>query len=199
MMPRMTRQFYIPAGSVKIADKQSSAVAYLYEDARGRPCVVAFRGRAQKPALHVRYPDAAARARRVSEWLNGVRKTEAYKAEQRKDAAASAARGNSTVQVGHIFRCSWGYEQTNIDYYEVTRLIGKTMVELRKVAAADVSNGNEPWATGKSVPSAGDYIGEPFRRRVTNLGRSGPVVRISDGRGHAFLWNGRPDSWTAYH
>ena len=33
---------------------------------------------------------------------------------------------NEKIKVGDIFYRSWGYEQTNIDYYIVTKKIGKS-------------------------------------------------------------------------
>ena len=37
---------------------------------------------------------------------------------------------NSKINIGDIFYSSWGYDQTNIDYYKVKKLIGKASVEL---------------------------------------------------------------------
>jgi len=36
------------------------------------------------------------------------------------------------VEIGHILRDSWGYDQTNIDYYKVIRKTA-SMVEIRKI------------------------------------------------------------------
>ena len=36
------------------------------------------------------------------------------------------------VEIGHILRDSWGYDQTNIDYYKVIRKT-VSMVEIRKI------------------------------------------------------------------
>ena len=40
---------------------------------------------------------------------------------------------NKNVKIGDIFYSSWGYDQTNIDYYMVTKIIGKTFVEIQKI------------------------------------------------------------------
>lgn len=37
------------------------------------------------------------------------------------------------VQVGDIFSSSWGYEQTNVDFYQVIELVGETSVRVREV------------------------------------------------------------------
>lgn len=39
------------------------------------------------------------------------------------------------VKVGDIFRMSWGYEQTNVDYFQVVELKGSTMIKIREIAS----------------------------------------------------------------
>ncbi|HCB5058448.1 TPA: hypothetical protein M0F96_004014 [Salmonella enterica subsp. enterica serovar Paratyphi C] len=42
---------------------------------------------------------------------------------------------NGTVSVGDIFVASWGYEQTNVSFYQVISLHGKTTVTVREICA----------------------------------------------------------------
>ena len=37
------------------------------------------------------------------------------------------------VQVGDIFSCTWGYDQTNVDYFQVVKLCGEQSVRVREV------------------------------------------------------------------
>lgn len=37
------------------------------------------------------------------------------------------------VQVGDIFSCSWGYDQTNVDFFQVLKLCGEKSVRVRQV------------------------------------------------------------------
>ena len=46
---------YIPKGARKVADRQSDAVAYLYETA-GKPYAIAYCGKRAKPDWHHRFP-----------------------------------------------------------------------------------------------------------------------------------------------
>lgn len=66
-----------------------------------------------------------------------------------------------------MLRASWGYDQTNIDYYEVTKLVGSQMVEYRQIGCESVTT---EFMQGKSVPSPGKYISEPKRARVSDYG-----------------------------
>ncbi len=37
------------------------------------------------------------------------------------------------MSAGDILKVSWGYEQTNIDYYRAISMTGKRSIELRKI------------------------------------------------------------------
>lgn len=185
----LTRDHYIPKASVKLAHKGSSAVVYLRTDTNGRPCAMGFQGTAAKPAFNHFYRNAASREADVKRFFEKVAATEAYKAKQQAERAAKLAAPHK-LQLGHILVCSWGYEQTNVDYYQVTGLSGKRTVELRKIGCV---SDETAWAQGTSTPRLDSFIGEPFTRRVDEDNG----VKIAS---YAFarLWNGRPQNWTAY-
>ena len=44
-----TRDFYIPKGAIKIADKASDGIVYIFRSAKARPAAMAFHGKAVKP------------------------------------------------------------------------------------------------------------------------------------------------------
>ncbi|WP_297339182.1 hypothetical protein [Pseudophaeobacter sp.] len=100
------------------------------------------------------------------------------------------------VKVGDIFVSSWGYGQTNVDYYEVTNLIGKTMVEVRPISTTRVDGEENGWMSGASVPKAGAFYGEKQRRRVL-VDESGPALKVRS-YAYAFPWNGKPNNWSRW-
>jgi len=183
-----SREFFIPKGAVKIADRKSDAVVYLYTTARGKFGALGFHGKAAKPDWHFTFSSEAARERKISDFFAGQQRRNEWKDKRRAERAKP-----HTFEVGHVLVASWGYEQTNINFYQVTRITGPRMVELREVAQVEASNGNEAWATGKSLPAPDGFIGETIRR-IVNDGR----VKIDAVRS-ARLWDGRPVNWTAYH
>ncbi|MCH9730656.1 MAG: hypothetical protein K0U84_13445 [Actinomycetia bacterium] len=94
------------------------------------------------------------------------------------------------LSVGDVLRCSWGYEQTNVDFYEVTRLAGKLSADLRPIAQTRESTGD---MTGYASPEPGNYTGPAFRRRVND-----DSVRISS---YSFARKCAPDErayWSSY-
>ncbi|RMC62509.1 hypothetical protein [Sinorhizobium meliloti] len=185
----LTRDFYIPKGSVKINDKASDAVVYVYTSAKDRPAAMAFHGKAVKPDWHHTFANDAARERKIREHFEARGRWSEWKQERRDERKKPHG-----FEVGHILYASWGYEQTNIDFYQVTKIIGRHMVEVREVSQIAADTGNEPWMTGKVVPKLDAFTSEPMRRRVNGRSKS---VRIDKVR-TAFLWDGRPVNWTGY-
>ncbi len=177
---------FVPAGAVKVAHKLSDAVAYLYTNPQGRPTVVAYAGKSAKPAMWFQFSNEAAREKRVIAFFAARAASLAHKAERK------AARNKPhQLQLGHVLVASWGYEQTNIDFFEVTKVVGPHTVEVRPIRSIiDPTLVDQ----GRALPKGGDYTGPATRHRVSN----GDSVKIDDVR-RASLWNGRPMSWSSYH
>lgn len=59
---------------------------------------------------------------------------EGKKTTETKTAAKKTEKANKYgVKVGDIFESSWGYEQTNVDFFQVISLVGETSVRVRQV------------------------------------------------------------------
>lgn len=72
------------------------------------------------------------------------------------------------VKIGDVFRSSWGYDQTNINYFQVVGLRGKVTLELREIAADVVEN---HYSSGRCVPVIDCFISdEIIRRRLSKTG-----------------------------
>ena len=63
--------------------------------------------------------------------INGTQTT--TKASVKASAKTSAKANKYGVKVGDIFECSWGYDQTNVDFFQVIALVGKESVRVREV------------------------------------------------------------------
>lgn len=185
----LTRDFYIPKGAIRIADKASDGVVYVFRSAKDRPAAMAFHGKAVKPDWHHSFPNDAARERKIREHFEGRRRWAEWQGERRAERKKPHG-----FEVGHVLYASWGYDQTNIDFFQVTKVIGAQMVEVCAVSRISADTGNEPWMTGKVVPQLDGFTGEAMRRRVNGRSKS---VRIDNVR-TAFLWDGRPLNWTGY-
>jgi hypothetical protein len=179
---QMPREWYIPAGATKVADKHSDAIAYLYTSRSGKPAARGFCGKRRKPDYAYTFRNEAERAARVRAHFEGRQETLNRKRQRRADAKAE--RANSTLpRIGSVFVYSWGYEQTNIDAFEVVSHHGTSTVGLREIST--MSTGERPydgWA-GSVRPRPGHYISDTvFRKRVQN-----GMIRMAHGS--ANLWD----------
>lgn len=148
------RKLSIPQGATPDDRNSEAGEVYRYERL-GKLYAIAFAGKAGKPAWHYSFRDAQRRDASIAEFFDGIAKSSAYKAE-RKQAKASF---QHTLTVGSILRSSWGYDQTNIDYYEVTALIGSRMVEVREICQETEET---EFMQGKCVPVPGMWATEPY-------------------------------------
>jgi hypothetical protein len=108
---------------------------------------------------------------------------------------------NIQVKVGDIFRMSWGYDQTNVDWFQVTRTTPKGVV-VREIS------GQETEATGpmsSNVVAVKDsFVERSMWCGETNQGSShrikyyqGKPSFSMKGRYYCSLWDGKPtySSW----
>lgn len=153
---------YIPKGATKIANKSGSAVAYIYTSVRNKPAAIGFIGRSGKPAMHYSYTSEQRRAEAVATFLRSAEASAVAKANRAAEKRTNLAKPHGLV-IGDVLQCTWGYDQTNIDYFEVTRKVGARSVEIRKIAAQAEATGD---MQGTCVPAKGRYIEEPMIKRV---------------------------------
>jgi len=92
--------------------------------------------------------------------------------------AVSRAKPEHDLQVGDVVRSSWGYDQTNVNHYQIIALIGKRTVEVRELAEHKESTGD---MTGRVAPVWGEFIGEAMRRTVDRHGNVN-ILREKFGR-----------------
>ena len=162
------KQRYIPQGYTLIAKDERFGFE-VYQSNSPRIVAMAFGGKRTKPDWHFQFKDETRLKAKIEETLRGFMQSVQLKA----DLKAKRSQPNN-VQVGDIFRASWGYDQTNIDYYECTRVIG-AMIEICEIGQMSEENG---FMSGECVPSPGHYIGKPMKKKVS-MWNDEPSVRIA--------------------
>lgn len=175
------RADYVPAGALKVKDKQSSAVVYLYTNKNNQLCLRGFFGRRFKPAFAYAYKDPKKRQARIEEFFKSIR---THEERQQK------TNGYHTLEIGSILYSSWGYDQTNIDFYEVVGFKGKTLVLLREIEQIKTPTGD---MYGTTKPRPGKFKSGAFQRRCM----ANHIVSITKSE-TAYLWDGKPKSYTSY-
>lgn len=158
---------YIPSGYSLFAKDERYGFE-VYATLSPRIVAIAYGGKRTKPDWHYRFKDEAGLHKQIENTLRGFMQSAELKAEWKAKRNAP-----HDVKVGDVFRCSWGYDQTNIDYYECTAVLGQ-MIEIRAIAQEAEEAG---FMQGQCVPVPGKFIGGAMRKKVSMSGGD-PAVRI---------------------
>lgn len=93
---------------------------------------------------------------------------------------------------GTILSAQWGYDQTNINFFEVLSVTPKTLV-IREIAKTKIESFD---MADFVVPAPGEYIGKPMRRKIQDLeGRQ--YVKINSCT-TASIWEGELQLMTSW-
>lgn len=176
---KMPREFYMPkSDTLAPVDCAGTDAAVFTYESNGASYAIGFHGKAAKPDWHHRFRTLESRAQHIANYLAG-RKQYAESMAARKVERCKP----HTYKVGDILDSSWGYDQTNIDFYEVVEATERT-ITVRQIAQECLAGAGGP--SEEVAPVPGKYIGEPVKKVVNN----GGVKMASWGR-YASLWNGR--------
>ena len=97
-----------------------------------------------------------------------------------------------TYKVGDILSSSWGYDQTNVTFYQVTR-VTKASVELGTLRSQ--STPEQGFMTAYKTPLPGEFTSDKrFMRRIGD----GTGIRISGNYEYAYPWDGKPERYSWY-
>jgi hypothetical protein len=108
---------------------------------------------------------------------------------------SNALSTQTLIAVGNIFHASWGYDQTNCDFYQVLTATAH-FATLRRLRNEIVEG--DGW-TGKAVPCKNAFADheQPIRRKIQRLRDGSPVFAIAR-YANAYPWDGEPKSFTSY-
>ena len=126
--------------------------------AAGRTSVKIWRPKAVKPEANYWFKTPEAREAFVTKWLTDFATAQAIKAERKAERKAVVGQ---SVGVGTIFVHSWGYDQTNVDYYEVVKASG-SYVEVKPIASTEV-DGSQGMMSAQVKPVPGAFINKTYR------------------------------------
>lgn len=169
---------YIPQNSTEVTKEDLPVIAYTYTANSGKPGAIAYVGKSNKPAFHYTFKSDEQRTQHINELFETIAKREAYKAEQK--IAKKAFR--HTITAGEILYSSWGYEQTNVEFYEVIAVTEKT-VTFREIAQNRTRTGHD---TGNCSPVRGQFINDQvFTRPVKACGNNDTkgMVKFAESKG----------------
>ena len=156
-----------------------------YQDVK--PIVAIFAKGSSKPFAHYKFKTLESRAAFIQKQKDAdaenERSEQVYLSKQAEEA--------KKLQPGVILYSSWGWEQTNIDWYEVIERRGQ-MLTVQQIGTRRMAD-DEYYDRGKCLPDPAVKIGQPFRKRVTKHG----TINLESYK-WCGLWDGEPKYWSSY-
>jgi hypothetical protein len=186
MRNTLKREFYIPKDAVQMnlgEDHDAAVYEYMID---GNPCAIAFHGKAQKPDWHYQFVNIEQRDRRIKDLVDGRR----AHAERKAKRAAEQKKPHG-LKVGDILVSSWGYDQTNVNWYEVVGVKGAS-INIQPVSSTVTESGE---GYDHVAPVPGETYGRVRTKRPTRVGDI-VTVKISSFA-YAYLWEGNSKHETA--
>jgi hypothetical protein len=186
-MRRLAPQRFIPSESEAVTRGGIDAIAYTYTRA-GVPYALGYIAKQNRPAFHFRFRSEGRRAEHLDKFFADTLTAQQAR-ERRKTEAAEKRKAGHGFQVGQVLYSSWGWEQTNIDFYEVVKATPGS-ITIRQLAQDIRETG---FMSGPTVPRLGEYRkGEPDIRCMF----SGHGFRLKHGSLSA--WDGKPKTCSWY-
>lgn len=86
------------------------------------------------------------------------------------------------VKVGDIFEASWGYEQTNVDFFQVIALVGETSVRVRQVYPELIKeDGISPMSSDRTYKMTNELLPPAPRSSFIEDQENGDLKRLKAG------------------
>ncbi|MCR4654739.1 MAG: hypothetical protein K5770_00690 [Lachnospiraceae bacterium] len=117
-------------------------------------------------------------------------------------AQAPEKKNKYGVKIGDVFCDSWGYDQTNIDFYQVVDLRGATQVVLKPIKKTSRSVG---WCSDMVKPEKNSFFNiDEYKTRQCGRGVETITKTVKDyGNGNIYAGSGREamhlTTWDAEH
>lgn len=190
MKTKYTRDFYINKSYTKYTPELGDYPANMFEcyvDLK-TPAAQFFIGKQSAPAWSYRFSSVD----RMKEHINKSIKNLMAR-EESKIARKEKMHQPSILKEGDILYTSWGYEQTNVDFYQVTKILGERMVEIREIwQTRDTTD--MPYDQGHCIPVKDSFKDSKPLKKVVKHGNTVNIASYAN----AWLWDGKPCRYSTY-
>jgi len=174
---RFTRQAYV--GEITPFLSEEGKYEVYVQPYQDYYVVTVFKGRQNKPYARYRYNDMQKAGVAIDKFVDKIKKDYEAKDKWAQENKRRKQVVAENIKIGDIFYTSWGYDQTNVDMYQVIEKKPSSVV-VREIALETVP-GTEGFMSSDVRPIKDHFIGAPFVARVTPYGITGGDIVGSAG------------------
>lgn len=162
-------------------------------DHQGRPCALTWYGRQGQPKDNFYFTSL----QRRTEYVERITNAAAARVKAKEDRKAKRRASVPKFEVGDIYASSWGFEQTNVNYYQVVEKPSAHYAILKEIGQETVpgSSGN---MSCKVMPVKDSFLHEESHRKKVSLCDDLQYIKLCSVK-YAYPWDGKPDYKSWYH
>lgn len=155
-----------------------------------KPCLAIWKGKQSKPFINFSYVFLDHRNTTIKK----EKEMADLRFEQKEQKKAERKAFTPDLNVGDIYVDSWGYEQTQVDFYQIIEVVGKHTAVFQAIASETV-DGSQGHDCDQVVAVKDAFVenSEPFKKRVTKHG-----IKINSFS-NAYKWDGSPRHRSWYY
>lgn len=180
------RKLYIPEGAIKDHRSTDHYEIYRYGSSTHHYALV-FTGTSAYPKWHLIFLESGVREDAINRF---VEKQEARRkvVAERRDLWKNF---KHDISVGDIFHTSWGFEQTNVEFMQVVRVVTPKTVEVREIKRT-VTEYAAGGMSGGAIPHQDEFTSGVKRCRA-KPSREGKTYLVSPLHkySHGYRWDGQ--------
>ena len=149
----------------------------------------AYIGKSFGPKFHYRFQSLEKAFEYIEKWVNSCESHKENILKNRAERAEKQKNYKHDFVVGDIFYTSWGYDQTNLDFYQVISTPTSKTIILSRIAQKTSYEGH---MNGEAMPAKDKLVGDSFSKRVC----VGDYVKIKGQYAHK--WDGKPKFFSSW-
>lgn len=191
------KERYVPSGMVEFKPEIGDYPIGMFQCFVNleEKTAIFYIGKQGKHSWYNRFKTEENMKQKIKASISSLMTYEEYK-EKRKETRKEFVH---SLKVGDILESSWGYDQTNISFYQVTKLVGTKSVEIREIGKNRLESTS--YGTDEVMPVKDSFLtprgeydhrGEPMLKRV-GIGNCVGIESYET----AYLWDGKVCSETS--
>lgn len=120
-----------------------------------------------KAFFWIRFRSMERLAEYCGEWISNKEKIAAIEAERKAKKAELMKSMNHPFKIGQVLYNSWGYEQTNIDFYQVVE-VKKKSIKIQRICRKYSENQPAGYSNMSAfvIPAKNAFAGEPILKKI---------------------------------
>lgn len=150
-----------------------------------------FSGKKDKADFYYRFSNKDKFDHYVDKYINAIKSDIESKLKYKEEKKNKAKAVYDNLNIGDVIYTSWGYDQTNIDFYQVTGKFGSNSLKIRELDDKDVTESNSEISSmaGYKVPIKDKFAGiEKTIRVIGHLKIDNHIAHIWDGKPMYYSW-----------